>query len=303
MFRGLFFSDLHYTEQPPIMRKDGYGEHILCKLSEILNFAQGDDREVFFCGDLFHRKSGVSNRELNKIIGELVRFDPMHIILGNHDIQGHNPDLDTRGIGVLINSGVVKMIGDDDYIECQGGQGVFVTGHNYHAHYEEEEPWSFNFKRDDCNLHIRLLHAMVSNQNLPFDCMNIKNIAGEISADLIFNGHYHVPWEDPEVGFYNLGSIARIAMDKNMLNHNPSVITVDYEAGKQPVVNREVLGMVREDVWISEIKRETIDSDEVEKFAKSIEEMDINDDEDLLKEILKDEDPEVEKLVYQYLGE
>lgn len=296
MFKGLFLSCPHYTEQSPIMRKDGYGDQILDKLRFALEYAENDDRHVFCAGDLFHRKSGTSIREINKMIELLKQYDPMYVTLGNHDIQAFSQIIETQPIGVLIKAGVVTPIGDRA-IEFDD---IVLTGSDYHAHYEESEPWSR--KADsNCDTHIHITHALITDTSLPFECIDVQTVAETMSADILVNGHYHKYWEDPEAGIYNVGSIARVAMDKNSINKTPVALLIDCDGKKRTVTTLVI--PIEKDVWISEIKRDTLSADEVEEFAKSIEEMDISTDEKILEEILKDEDGEVRKLVYKYLGE
>ena len=81
MFRGIFFSCLHYTESSPVMRRDDYGELILKKLQWILNFAYKKKAKVICAGDLFHRKSGTTIREINRILSVLDSSNPLYCLL------------------------------------------------------------------------------------------------------------------------------------------------------------------------------------------------------------------------------
>ena len=297
MFKGLFFSCLHYTGSSPLMRKDNYGELILGKLQWIIDKAKGLDATLFCCGDLFHRKHHVTIRELNKItevIGDNIIFG----ILGNHDVQARNIDTQVMAIGNLIRNDKYILL-DDNTLDA--GNGVTVSGTSYHAHYEELEPWKFSIDRDDCETHIHLTHALITDTSLPFECVSSEVVAQSMSADILVNGHYHKYWEYPESGIYNVGSVARVAMDKNSINKVPKVLLVEIDGSKRKIKTIDI--PVEKDVWVTELKRESLNSDEIDEFAKSIEEMDLSSDEDILKEILKDEDDEVEKLVYEYLGE
>jgi len=297
MFKGVWFSCLHYTENAPIMRKDNYGSLILNKLSFIMDWAECEDIQVFCNGDLFHRKAGTSIRELNKIMKVLEHSRPIHMILGNHDIQGYNQNIETQPIGVLAKAGLVILMEENGYWKFN--DGVFVTGENYHAGYEEAEPYSFNFKRDDCDTHIHMTHGMLADRELPYEATHISDV--ELSADILINGHWHKYWDDPEIGVYNIGSVARVAMEKNEINKTPIALIVEVEGTKRNIYGMDI--PTEDDVWVSEAKRETLSAEEVEAFAKGIEEMDIDNDENVLKEILKDESKEVKKLVMGYLGE
>jgi len=298
MFRSIWFSCLHYTENSPIMRKEGYGSQVLDKLKFIIDFAVLEDLEVFCTGDLFHRKAGTSIRELNRIMGMLEHRDKLiHMILGNHDIQGYNQNLETQPIGILSKAGLVRIMEDNDYWKFD--EGVYVTGENYHAGYEESDPYSLSFSRDDCMTHIHMTHGLLADRELPFQATNIKDI--EISADILVNGHWHQYWDDEELGVYNIGSVARVAMEKNEINKTPKALIIEVDGTNRKVTTLDI--PTETDVWVSEAKRDTLSAEQVEEFAKGIEEMDVNTDEEILEELLKDQNEEVKKLVYGYLGE
>lgn len=295
MFRGIFFSCLHYTENAPVMRQEDYGEQILKKLKWILDFAEEKEAEVFCCGDLFHRKAGTSIKEIQRIM-EVMEHSSIVSILGNHDIQGYNQNLETQPIGILKKAGIVGIVDEKGFVFADG---VYVTGSNYKIGYEESNPYAVECKKE-CDFHVHLTHGMLSQSKMPYDVTYVNEI--EVNADILVNGHNHGFWYDEERGIYNVGSIARVAMEKNEINKEPKILYVEKEKGKNPKI-RIFDVPVEKDVWISEIKRDTLNSEDVEKFAKSIKEMNIDNDEEILNELLKDKDEKTKQKVFEYLGE
>jgi len=291
MFRGLVFSCLHYSETPPIMRKDNYGDLILKKLDKIFKTAYAYEANPICLGDVFHRKHGTTIREINKII-ETIGDRQMYGILGNHDCQGYNINLDTIPMGILIKTKryvLVKRLVLED---------VVITGESYHSNYEVPETYSV--QENDCNFHIHLTHGMLTNSNLPYSATNVKDI--EVNADVLFNGHNHRTWVDEERGIYNVGSIARVAMNENEINKTPCVFLIEVN-GKNNYKVTPIEIPCEEDVWSKEIKRSTMSAEDVEKFAKGIKEMELGSDSSALEKILENESSEVKKKVYSYLGE
>ena len=177
---------------------------------------------------------------------------------------------------------------------------TYITGTNYGVNYEENDPYSRSVTEDDCMCHIHMTHGMLTNMQLPFEATSVDDI--EISANLLINGHFHRYWSDEERGIYNVGSIARIAMDKNEIIKKPVVLMVEVATNGSTKVSR-VKVPIEKDVWITEIKRDTLDAEEVMKFAESIQEMELDTDTDILKELLKEQPKAVAEKVYHYVGE
>lgn len=293
-FRGVFFSCLHYSETPPVMRKDEYGAQVLAKLEWVLAFAQDKDAHVVCCGDLFHAKSGVTYREMINMLSTLKAYGrPMYAIFGNHDIQGHNPNYGTRPIGVLIEAGVIQLL-DDDGVELDG---IELTGRNYCADYETTSPYAVGSA--DGRRHIHVTHGMLTNRKLPYDATFYKDL--DISADLLINGHNHGYWADAEAGVYNVGSLARIPKEGNELNKVPKCLYVEMDAVRKMVKVIDVPFV--EDVWHTEVRRDTLSAEEVQKFVTEIREMGVGGDTDALNDLLRKEEPEVQAMVRKYLGD
>lgn len=299
MFKGLVFSCFHYSESPPIMRKDNYGELILKKLKWILENARMNKAIPICLGDVFHRKHGTSIREINKII-ETIGDHEIYGILGNHDCQGYNINLETIPMGVLIKTGRYILI--DNAISMDG---VVITGDSYHNNYEIPETYNAIVneeyrKINEVDFHIHLTHGMLTNSKLPYNATNVSDI--EVNADVLFNGHNHKMWFDEERGIYNVGSIARVSMNENEINKTPFAFLIEVN-GKNNYKITPVEIPIEKDVWSKEIKRDTMNEEDVEKFAKGIKEMELGSDNLMLEKILENETPDVKKKVYSYLGE
>lgn len=295
----VYFTDLHYSVYPPRMRKEGYGQQILQKLRFVLDIADKNDAEVLFGGDMFHRKARATWTELYLITGILSGSEKqLHMILGNHDIQGYNRNLETQPVGVLKEAGLVNIIPDDGYEQFGG---VYITGRNYQYDYEVPENFECMLEKPDLLYHIHLTHGMVTNKDLPYNAVNVNDL--NIGADLVLNGHNHGQWKDEEKGFYNPGSVARVAMEKNEINKQPKLLLIEVDSGSAEI--QEIDIPVDKDVWLSQIlhERETLDNEEVEEFAKQIQEMNLDSDKEILDELLNDRSEEVRQKVYNYLEE
>ena len=290
MFKAIVFSCLHYSLKQPIMRTENYGELILNKLKWILDFANDKKAMLLFTGDLFHRKYGVTFKEVNMLM-ETIGDNKIYGILGNHDVQGYYAmNTDVLPIGVLIKAKKFIPMPEHTYFMFDG---VAITGKHYCINYDVPETYDVMVK--DCDYHIHLTHGMLTNKKTPYDSVSVNQV--EVNADILVNGHNHGFWQDEERKIINIGSIARVAMDNNEINKQPKILYI--EGKKTSFIDVPI----EKDVWLSEVKRETLDADEVEKFAKSIKEMELSSDEEILKEILKNESEEIQKRVCSYLEE
>jgi predicted phosphodiesterase len=270
---------------------------ILNKLIWLFEEAINRDAVLICVGDLFDKKAGTTLRELYSLIDVLNFYrntKKMNMILGNHDIQAYNQDISTQPAGILIESGLINLISDESEIDI--GDGVKITGENYKANYEREETFTREVKGDYL-FHIHLTHAMLVNKPVPFEAVMASDIEPFINADILINGHNHEPWEYADK-IYNVGSVARIAKDKNYLNKQPKCLFIDGSTKEIEWVDIPV----EKDVWLNKITRESMDSEALDEFVEKFNSKGLE-DEDILPELLKGKSDDVKKCVYNYLGE
>lgn len=295
MSKIIAFSCPHIKFDAPTNRKENYGLLVLEKIEWLFNEAERRDANLVCVGDLFDKKQGTTFRELYSLIKILEKNKKrMYFTAGNHDLQAYRADYSTQPIGILIESGLIKHIKDNDELDFENG--VVLTASNYKANYECEETYSRSVK-NDCLFHIHLTHGMLVNKSVPFEATMASEVEPILNCDLLINGHNHEPWEYGD-RIYNVGSVARIAKDKNYLNKQPKCLYVDG-------VTREIEWIdipVERDVWINNMTRESIDSEALDSFVESFNKKNLSDD-DILDELLKGKSEAVCEKTMNYLGE
>lgn len=303
--RFLFFSCPHFTMTPPQNRQDNYGDLILQKIKFILDSADDLQANPVCLGDWFHKKTGVTNKEIYQLIKTLENYNIM-TVLGNHDIQAYNPNLETQPLGIVELTHVIDMTGDWKFY-ASDERFIHVTAENYHADYDVPE--TFERKGDkNAAYHIHLTHGLLTNQKLPYSCVDYRDI--KLSADLLVNGHFHEPWESVEDGIVNTGSVARIAMTENGMNKTPMCYFAEINKpfGKGENVFEWLQIPVEEDVWIKRTTRETMSNEEADKFIDKLREAGrLKNDQSMLQELIEEVEEDVrddvEKKVRELLEE
>lgn len=117
--------DVHLSDVQVTTRLDNYNEAILAKLEFIRDYCnQNDIEEMFFLGDLFHRKSAqqTTHQTIARLITLFESFDArVWTIIGNHDYNGSIDSFDKQPLNVLHTCGALNIL-DENMTE-----GVEVT--------------------------------------------------------------------------------------------------------------------------------------------------------------------------------
>ena len=240
--RFLFFTDLHVSDTPPVMRTEGYTEDIFLKLEEIAELCRVEKVDyALFGGDFFNSKiaSRVSHNLVNRSLRTLDKF-PCSIvwIVGSHDVPYGRLDLlYKRPIGTLLRHPKVRYITDtlelsDDDVNVR----IFPVSDAYN-NTTEEVVAALSDMRDRVHLEetfdIALLHQpVVKEGSYPYPVIRSADLVG--MADLLLYGHMHDyvgEWEltadEQKTIFVNIGAVSRGSLTEKALSRVPMVLLFD----------------------------------------------------------------------------
>ncbi len=214
MRKILYFTDTHLQGKELSSRKDNFFMSILEKIEEIGEIANSINVDyVLFGGDWFSHPSP-SDEVIIKLIQALKKFNarPIISILGNHDIEGRNPETYNRkSAKILEEAGVVKFLKDGEVFPPVDME-IEIHGINYRDGVDEN-PDFLRIKKRNINLiAIEMVHSYVLPFKANFSCLSLEEVAGITEADIILVGHYHDGYGIRRVDgkiFISPGSIAR----------------------------------------------------------------------------------------------
>lgn len=290
------FGDAHYKDTPPAMRKEGYGEQVLHKISLMQGVARQIDARIIFTGDLFDKKYGTSLRELNRMLSVIDEGLGWFFVLGNHDIQAYNQRLETQPVGVLQEVGKIRILNGKD--EYDLGDGVFLTGAGYHANYDVEDTYNVSVDNAECRFHIHVTHGMIVEKPAPWEHVLAEEVEQVLECDILLNGHNHASFKYGE-RIYNIGGLARTAKEKNYLNKKPKAVIVDTDKKSVKWIDIPCV----DDVWKEGVDIEPAGNRaDLDDFVREMRELQIT-DEDVLKRLLEGKSKKVKKKFYTYIGE
>ncbi len=235
----LFVTDTHIRGTTPQNRMDNFSETIERKLNEIKELVEEYNIDyVLHGGDLFDRPdisiSITSN--FSKILNSF--SVPIYIVLGNHDVYGHNPDTVNRSmLGLLDVLDVVRLIKEDEVIYLtKDNIKVQLTGQPYVYNIDHEGHRS-NYIVDEVSKNvdyaIHMVHGMLLNkpfiEGIPYTLIDdIK----DTKADITLCGHYHSGFGIINVDgkyFVNPGSLVRITNSLSELKRKPKVAIIKLD--------------------------------------------------------------------------
>lgn len=298
MKKILFFTDTHLQEIPISSRKDNYLESIIKKIDEIKDIANNENVDyVLFGGDFFSKPSP-SDEVIIKLIQILKKFNsrPIITILGNHDIEGRNPDTYNRkAVKIVEEAHLVKVLKEgesyppfDTEIEIQGVN--YKNGVDIDPNLLKVEK-----KRKELVL-IQIVHSYVLPFKTYFQTISLEELSKITEADIILIGHYHDGFGERKVNgkiFICPGSIARDSI--NQFNRIPQVVVIKIDGSKietQFIKLKNVLK--KEEIESKEIKE--IENFIFKDFFQSLQGKNIEsfEPEKIIDEILKDENVDQE---------
>ena len=235
MRKILYFTDTHLQSKELSSRKDNVLMSILEKIEEIGEIANSNDVDyVLFGGDWFSRPSS-SDEVVIRLIQILKKFNarPIISILGNHDIEGRNPETYNRkSAKILEEAGVVKFLKDVEVFPPVDTE-IEIHGVNYRDGVDENPDFLRIKKRNKNLVAIEMVHSYVLPFKANFSCLSLEEVAGITEADVILVGHYHDGYGIRRVDgkiFISPGSIARDSITQ--FNRIPQVVLLTVENTK-----------------------------------------------------------------------
>jgi len=292
----LIFGDMHYKDTPPTMRKEGYGEQILHKISLMQKVASKLGAKIICTGDLFDKKYGMTLREINRMMNVIDPVLGWYTVLGNHDIQAYNQRTETQPIGILEEAGKIVLLKKGEYVNFNNG--VYLTGVGYHVDYDVPETYSVSIEEEDCRCHVHVTHGMIVERACPWEHVLASDIDEVLECNVLFNGHNHAPFQYGE-RLFNVGGLSRTAKEKNYLNKTPKAVVYDTDAKEGKWIDIPC----EEDVWKDESLRPVkSNQEELDEFVKEMRELEIS-DEDVLSKLLEGKSEKIKKLFYSFIGE
>jgi len=305
MKKILFFTDTHLQEVPISSRKDNYLESIIKKVEEIKDIANSENVDyILFGGDFFSRPSP-SDEVIISLIKVLKNFNarPIISILGNHDIEGRNPETYNRkAVKILEEAHLVKFLKDDE-IYPPFDTEIEIQGTNYKNGVDSDPKLLRAEKKRKGLILIQMVHSYVLPFKVPFQTLSLEEVANITEADIILIGHFHDGFGERRVNgkiFISPGSIARDSINQFdripqvvLLKIDGSKIDIQFIKLKNVLKKEEIESKEIEEIkdflfndFFQSLKGENIDSFEPEKIIDAILK-DENVDEDVKKEVLK----------------
>lgn len=140
---NLGLADTHFADKKPVSRKDDYHATQVRKLSDVLRLAaslrwKGETTpasSINIAGDVFHQPRGeLISRKLDNKLARILRTSPCPVtaISGNHDMDRiQESSLEKHPLGMLVASGIVKLVHWPDYLVVGTIPPVIITGRQY----------------------------------------------------------------------------------------------------------------------------------------------------------------------------
>lgn len=298
MKKILFFTDTHLQETPISSRKDNYLESIIKKIEEIKDIANNENVDyVLFGGDFFSKPSP-SDEVIIKLIQILKKFNsrPIITILGNHDIEGRNPDTYNRkAVKILEEANLIKVLKDEENYPPFDTE-IEIQGVNYKNGVDSDPNLLKVEKKRKGLVLIQMVHSYVLPFKTYFQTISLEELSKITEADIILIGHYHDGFGERKVNgkiFICPGSIARDSI--NQFDRIPQVVYIKIDGSKietQFIKLKNVLK--KEEIESKEIKE--IEDFIFKDFFQSLQGKSIDsfEPEKIIDEILKDENVDQE---------
>ncbi|MDI6860530.1 MAG: metallophosphoesterase [Caldisericia bacterium] len=300
MKKILFFTDTHLQEDPISSRKDDYLKSILTKIEEVSQIANDENVDyVLFGGDFFTRPSP-SYEVTISLTQVLKKFNsrPIIGILGNHDIEGRNPETYNRkAVKMLEEAKVLKIIKEGE-IFPQFDEEIEIVGINYKNGIDDNIELHKIKKRDRSKILIVLVHAYLLPFKANFPHIPIEEISKISEGDIFLVGHYHDGYGIREINgkiFVSPGSIARDS--KTQFDRIPQIALLNINNGKIDIKLVKLKNVKRREEI--ELKEERVLNSEFSflEYFKALKDENLGasiDPEKILNEILSDRNIEDE---------
>lgn len=182
-------ADPHVTATPPGQRMEGYLEHILEKLTAILEEAVRRNLQVVILGDLFHWPRENSNQVLVRLIELFGEHGRKHLkpwcLVGNHDKYQarYTPDV---SMAVLEVAGVLEVIstpGPQFLLQAHGRRLLVGASPDF-------SPLPERYEKGDKDEVLWITHHNIGFPDFEDKPLRIREVPG---VDWMVNGHIHRP--------------------------------------------------------------------------------------------------------------
>lgn len=242
MLRFVVINDPHVADVGPSSRCDDYANTCIQKLTEVAEACKVVKASaLIITGDLYNFKNPRrSSHEMNNRLMEVFRSASCDVltILGNHDLDGSIATLDKQPIGVLIKSGVVKLLTQTVYTS-PGNPSVHIVGHNHSytnpmLFMEEIEA----AQRDPAHIFVDVCHTglLTEETNIP-EMFNVHSIWHRGIWNVLLSGHIHndlgiVQDAQSNKLFCNVGALLRGTIAESNLVRTPKYLVLEVEGAK-----------------------------------------------------------------------
>lgn len=293
MKKIIFFTDTHLQEVPISSRKDNYLESIIKKIEEIKDISNNLNVDyVLFGGDFFTRPSP-NDLVIISLIQVFKKFNsrPIVSILGNHDIEGRNPETyNKKAIKILEEANLIKILKENEPYPPFDTE-IEIQGINYKNGVDSDPNLLRVEKKRKGNILIQMVHSYVLPYKANFPTISCEEVSKITEADIILVGHFHDGYGLRKVNgkiFISPGSIARDSI--NQFDRKPQIVLLKIDNGKVDIEFIKLKNV---------LKREEIESKEIEEvkdfifneFFQSLKEKDTSsfDPEKIIEEIIRNE--------------
>ena len=215
--------DPHNSDIAPSSRVDNYTETILSKMSFMVDFTIDKKAILLLAGDIFHRKKPKLNSHylVNRLMSLFERLgkDRVYAVRGNHDLLSVDDELEKAPLGVLINAGVLTLLGGCPTL-------VGNTSLNGMPWSEDMEivPHLFELPHLKAKWQLSMFHQYVIPEDVVFPGPHLKfSEVYPFLPEISFFGHFHDGFSGGAVKFgdkilINPGAIAREKATKSNLS-------------------------------------------------------------------------------------
>ena len=204
----IIVGDTHIRKMPPVFRNRNFYDELCNKLRQIKILSEKHSAEVIVLGDFF---DNAIQSDLEQIISDNINsIKGWYTLIGNHDTKNIIGSLYNTSLGILQNTGIIKIAKNTNISD------IF--------HY---------YNRNDYGKFTDKKYAFIHDYILP-EGVNVmyehKKCVGN-NYKYVFIGHYHLPFDILSgcTRFINPGSLMRLTADEIKLNRKPEVLLLDTE--------------------------------------------------------------------------
>lgn len=257
----IYTTDSHGRANNPISRLDDFPSTVQKKLKWAVETANAEDAYLLHGGDIVNRPDTSPSffGEMAATLATLKKL-PLIMVLGNHDIYGHNPESYIRTpLYILELMGLVKILSKNDPFYLSDAVFTGVS-----AYYDIDKNKEYFYPEIDTKglVHFHIVHSFLTDHVWPHvDHILIKDIL-DTPADVILTGHEHAGFgivEKEGKIFCNPGALARVTAGVGDVN---KIVRVAKFVIKDGEVSASFINCPKS---IAKPWEEVIDRDKLEK--------------------------------------